>query len=77
MNKQFIILLGAPGSGKGTQSSLLSSQFDIPNISTGDLIRHEIKIKSTIGLKVEPIINNGDLVPDNLIIDLFCFLCSI
>lgn len=71
MIKNFLILLGAPGSGKGTQSSLLSTYFNIPIVSTGDLIRHEIKVKSTLGLKVEPLINNGDLVPDNLIIDLF------
>lgn len=66
-----IILLGAPGSGKGTQAKNISSYLSIPIISTGDMLRHEIKAKSKLGALIAPYLETGQLVPDELIIDLF------
>ncbi len=63
---QKIILIGAPGSGKGTQGELLASRLGFKKISTGDLLREEIKNKSEMGLKVKAIIDRGDLVPDDI-----------
>ena len=65
-----IILLGMPGSGKGTHGRLLSKKYNIPLISMGDQIREEIKQKTPLGLKVEPILNSGELVPDELVIEI-------
>ncbi len=65
-----IILLGAPGAGKGTQASLLCETFNLPKISTGDMLRAEISAGSSIGLSVQQMIANGQLVPDDLIFDL-------
>lgn len=65
-----LILLGAPGSGKGTQASLISKEYGISPISTGDIIRENIKNKTQLGLLAEKLINNGQLVPDKLVIDL-------
>lgn len=64
------ILLGAPGCGKGTQAKLLSKSLCIPHISTGDLFRENIKNKTELGIKVEEIISKGNLVPDDLTIEL-------
>lgn len=65
-----IILLGAPGAGKGTQASLICKTFNLPKISTGDMLRAEISAGSSIGLSVQQMIANGQLVPDALIISL-------
>ncbi len=65
-----IILLGMPGSGKGTHAKLLSKKYNIPIISMGDQIRKEIKKKSPLGLQIEPILNEGKLVPDELVIEI-------
>lgn len=65
-----IILCGAPGCGKGTQSELLVEKFNLKHLSTGDLLRAEIKSKSEVGLQAEVIIANGNLVPDAMIIDI-------
>ncbi len=65
-----IILLGAPASGKGTMSKLLKQTYDIPVISTGDIIRENIKNKTNLGIKTEEYINSGRLVPDDIVIDL-------
>ena len=67
----YIVFLGAPGSGKGTQSKLLSHEISVPNISTGDLIRKHIDQSSLIGLEAIPYIQRGELVPDSLIFKLF------
>ena len=64
------ILLGAPGCGKGTQAKLLSKSLCIPHISTGDLFRENIKNKTELGIKVEEIISKGNLVSDDLTIEL-------
>jgi len=65
-----IILIGAPGAGKGTQASFLTKEFGIPQISTGDMLRSAVQAKNELGLQAKDFMNHGKLVPDNLIIDL-------
>jgi len=67
MSKKIIIFYGAPGSGKGTQAQKLCEKFNFPTISTGDLLRHEVKKKSSLGQKVSSFIQEGKLVPDEII----------
>lgn len=61
-----IIMLGAPGAGKGTQAKLIANKYSIPHISTGDIFRANIKNGTELGLKVKSIIDQGLLVPDEL-----------
>lgn len=65
-----IVIFGAPGSGKGTQSELIVKKYGLVHCSTGDLLRAEIANATPLGLKVKNIIARGELVPDTLIIDL-------
>lgn len=65
-----LVLLGAPGSGKGTQAEKLSALLSIPTISTGAIIREHINAKTELGLKATSYIAEGKLVPDELIIDI-------
>jgi len=65
-----IILLGAPGAGKGTQAQILKDKFNIPQISTGDMLRAAIKANTTLGLEAKQFMDSGALVPDQLIIEL-------
>jgi adenylate kinase len=65
-----IIFLGLPGSGKGTQADLLSKYLNIPSISTGELLRNEIKNKSDIGLHVKRKMDIGELVDDEIVINI-------
>ena len=65
-----VIFLGPPGAGKGTQASVLSEDFDVPHISTGDILRSAVADKSELGQKAESYMNAGELVPDDLILDL-------
>ena len=65
-----LVLLGAPGSGKGTQAEKLSASLGIPTISTGAIIREQINAKTELGLKATGYIAEGQLVPDELIIDI-------
>ena len=65
-----IILIGAPGAGKGTQATFLKEKYKIPQISTGDMLRASVKGKTDLGLRAKDFMNQGQLVPDNLIIDL-------
>ena len=64
-----LVVLGGPGSGKGTQSKKLSAHFGIPWISTGDVLRAEIAADSALGQQVSETLARGELVPDNLMID--------
>lgn len=63
-----LIMLGAPGSGKGTQAKFIVKQYDIPQISTGDLLRAAVKEATELGLKAQEYMNTGNLVPDDLVI---------
>lgn len=65
-----LILLGAPGAGKGTQSKLLQEKWNIPQISTGDMLRAAKQAKTPLGLKAETFMNAGKLVPDEVVIGL-------
>jgi adenylate kinase len=65
-----IILIGAPGAGKGTQANFLTNKFKIPQVSTGDMLRSAVKDKTDLGIKAKGYMDDGGLVPDNLIIDL-------
>lgn len=65
-----IVLLGAPGAGKGTQAAKLVEEFATPHISTGDILRAAVKNKTELGKKAKGYMDAGDLVPDSLIIDL-------
>lgn len=65
-----LILLGAPGSGKGTQAKFIMEDFNIPQISTGDLLRAAVKKGSELGLEAKKIMNLGTLVPDNIVLQL-------
>lgn len=61
-----IILFGPPGSGKGTQAGLVAEKFNLKHLSTGDLFRHHMKVKSSLGLKARFYIDQGLLVPDDV-----------
>ena len=61
------IIFGARVGGKGTQSNRIINDFNLKQISTGDLLRNEIKLKTEIGKKVEPIISSGSLVSDDIV----------
>ncbi len=65
-----IILLGAPGSGKGTQGGLLSTYFHIPAISTGDILRENLKNETPLGMEAKKYMEKGELVPDSVIIEI-------
>ena len=65
-----LILLGAPGAGKGTQAELISEKYAIPAISTGAIIREEIASGSELGQTVKSYTNRGELVPDSVVIDI-------
>ena len=65
-----VILFGAPGAGKGTQANFLINEFDLIQISTGDMLREAVKHQTEVGKKVENIMANGDLVPDEIIFSL-------
>jgi len=63
-----IIMLGAPGAGKGTQAKRIAKKYDIPHISTGDIFRANIKEKTELGNKAKEYMDRGELVPDDITI---------
>tara|TARA_B100001059_G_scaffold199097_1_gene205254 strand:+ start:275 stop:841 length:567 start_codon:yes stop_codon:yes gene_type:complete len=65
-----IVIFGPPGAGKGTQSNLIVKKYDLYQLSTGELLRKEIKKKSALGEQISSIINSGNLVSDNIVGDL-------
>ncbi len=65
-----LILLGAPGSGKGTVSNLLVEKYGLVQISTGDILRGAVKAGTEVGKKAQEFMNRGDLVPDSVIMDI-------
>jgi adenylate kinase len=65
-----LIFLGAPGAGKGTQAQLLAESAGIPHISTGDILRAQVKEQTDLGLKAKSYMDKGELLPDALILDM-------
>lgn len=65
-----IIMLGAPGAGKGTQADMICNKYNIPHISTGDIFRANIKNGTELGQKAKGYMDRGELVPDSLVVDL-------
>ncbi len=68
MNKLNIVLFGPPGAGKGTQSEFLITKYNLVHLSTGDLLRGEIKAGTELGLKAKSLMDAGNLVPDEVVI---------
>ena len=71
-----LLLFGAPGVGKGTQAKLLSSKFNIPHISTGEILRQAVKDETELGKKAQEIMSRGDLVPDDIMIGIIKYRLS-
>ena len=62
-----LVIFGPPGAGKGTQSSFITKKFNLYQLSTGELLREEIKNKTKLGKKISSIINSGELVSDKIV----------
>ena len=65
-----LILLGAPGAGKGTQAVRIAEKYNIPHISTGDILRKNIKEQTPVGIKAKAYIDKGQLVPDEVVVEI-------
>ena len=65
-----LVMLGAPGAGKGTQAKKIADKYGIPHISTGDIFRANIKNGTELGKKAKAYMDQGALVPDELVVDL-------
>ncbi|MGV8119265.1 MAG: adenylate kinase [Candidatus Xenobiia bacterium LiM19] len=66
----FLVLLGMPGSGKGTQAQFIKESYGVPHISTGDIFREAIKTQTPLGQKAKSYLDRGELVPDELVTDI-------
>jgi adenylate kinase len=65
-----LLLIGAPGAGKGTQAELLAKRFGIAHISSGDLLRQHVRDQTSLGQLAKKYVDNGDLVPDGIVMDM-------
>ena len=65
-----LVIFGPPGAGKGTQSSFITKKYNLYQLSTGELLREEIRNKTELGKKISSIINSGDLVSDEIVSEL-------
>jgi adenylate kinase len=65
-----LLLIGAPGAGKGTQAEMLAARFGIAHISSGDLLREHVRRMTSLGQQVKSYVDRGDLVPDGLVMDM-------
>ncbi len=65
-----LIFLGPPGAGKGTQAQILASTLQVPHISTGDILRAAVSDKTDLGMKAQAYMDRGELVPDDLVLDM-------
>jgi adenylate kinase len=65
-----LLLIGAPGAGKGTQADLLASRFGIAHLSSGDLMRQHVSDQTSLGLMIKSYLASGDLVPDGVVMDM-------
>lgn len=65
-----LLLIGAPGAGKGTQAGRLAERFGIAHISSGDLLRQHVRNRTSLGQQVQSYVDNGDLVPDGIVMDM-------
>lgn len=70
MTARRIVLLGPPGSGKGTQAVRLAAWLDVLHISTGDLLRNEVQNRTELGMRAQSFMNRGELVPDQLVAEM-------
>ncbi|MEL7037958.1 MAG: adenylate kinase [Cyanobacteria bacterium J06592_8] len=64
-----LVILGGPGAGKGTQANKIADNFDIPDIATGDVLREAIAIRSELGVQAQTYVENGEFVPDEIMIE--------
>jgi adenylate kinase len=62
-----VLMLAAPGAGKGTQGALIAEHFGVPHIATGDLLRDHVSRETDLGQQVKRFLDNGDLVPDGIV----------
>lgn len=70
MNRKYVVLLGPPGAGKGTQAKILASELNLVHVSSGDIFRENIKNQTELGVSAQAFIKKGDLVPDELTISM-------
>jgi adenylate kinase len=69
--KRAVILLGPPGAGKGTQAKEVARRFGVPHLSTGDMFRDHVSRRTELGRKAKPIMERGELVPDDVVLGMF------
>ncbi len=65
-----VLLIAPPGAGKGTQGAIIANHFDVPHIATGDLLRDHVARQTPLGVTVEKLLSQGELVPDDVVLDM-------